>query len=538
LILDIAQAFIPSINPDEAAVAIRAEVRALRTHLPRRITAAALLSVLMCGTIPARSQAATITFDITGYLQKAAQFLEEQFDFEEGELTKFAYALQEMTGQYQQFMLARNQFKRLDGNITGSVVILPVSIKAHGRYGDLVLRPVVQPPNAPDTSMAGLLSSMGNYDSTTARTPTADTTKTEDQVAKDATTDGWKIWQQSQTASQIDQAYWDVPDPNGNFQDDPYFNFRQAMANKYQSRIAQLTAASVEIASDYGDDDPAVTELQQLAASLQADTQQTANLGDIGAADARLGMISKRADELVEKAGYWRTELGLQNKRDAARDQNLGALDQEPNLPDPGLATFISGGAIGGIPTGNERRDATKSRQHLASVAETTSQQYRANVRKELDAVLSEMTHLAAEKATEISNDLNNQDKLVATAKFAALKSKLDASSSAYAYGDFLALMKAANLPTSAVPANLAQYLPGATTATPEAAISANLDAAHATGLTAVSGILTNWLSNFSSINPGILGPVAAGFDAASKSVLGKTFGLSDWSWVKGDTNS
>ena len=281
-----------------------------------------------------------------------------------------------------------------------------------------------------------------------------------------------------------------------------------------------------------------MTELQSLAASLQADTQQTANLGDIGAADARLGMISKRADELVEKAGYWRTELGLQNKRDAARDQNLGALDQEPNLPDPGLVSFINGGAIGGIPASNERRDSTKSRQHLASVAETTSQQYRASVRKELDAVLSEMTHLAAEKATEINKDLNAQDKLVATAKFAALKSKLDASGSAYAYGDFLALMKAANLPKSAVPANLAQYLPGATTATPEAAISANLDAAHATGLTAVSGILTNWLSNFSSINPGILGPVAAGFDAASKSVLGKTFGLSDWSWVKGDTNS
>ena len=542
MFLDIAQAFFPSINPDTAAAAIRADVRVLQTHLPRRITAAALLSILVCGTIPARAQAASIVFDITGYFQKAAQFLEDQFDFEAGEITKFTYALQEMTGQYQQYMLARNQFKRLDGNVTGSVVmslpILPVSIKAHGRYGDLVLRPVVTPPNAPDTSMTGLLGTMGNYDSTTARTPTADTAKTEDQVAKDATTDGWTIWTKAQTASQIDQAYMDLPDTNGNFQDDPYSNFRQAMADKYQSRIAQLTAASVEIASDYGDDDPAVTELQQLAASLQADTQQTANLGDIGAADARLGMISKRADELVEKAGYWRTELGLQNKRDAARDQNLSALDQEQNLPDPGLATFISGGAIGGIPTGNERKDATKTRQHLASVAETTSQQYRANVRKELDAVLSQMSHLAAEKATEINNDLNNQDKLVATAKFAALKSKLDASSSAYAYGDFLALMKAANLPTSAVPANLAQYLPGATTATPEAAVSANLDAAHAAGLTAVSGILTNWLSNFSSINPGILGPVAAGFDAASKSVMGKAFGLSDWSWVKGDTTT
>jgi len=98
MILDIAQAFIPSINPDAAAAAIRAEVRALRIHLPRRFTAAALLSVLVSGTIPARAQAATITFDIMGYLQKAEQFLEDEFNFSESELTKFAYSLQELTG--------------------------------------------------------------------------------------------------------------------------------------------------------------------------------------------------------------------------------------------------------------------------------------------------------------------------------------------------------------------------------------------------------------------------------------------------------
>lgn len=542
MFLDIAQAFFPSINPDAAAAALRVETRALRTHLPRRITAAALLTIMLGGTIPARSQAPTITFDISGYIQKAGQFLKEELNFSTSEITKYTYALEEMAAQYQQFVLARNQFKRLDGSVTGSVVlslpILPVQIQAHGKYGSLVLRPVVTPPGAPDTSMNGLLSNLSGYDNTTGRTPTTDTNKQPDQIAKDATTDGWTIWRQAQSASQIDQAYMDLPDANGQFQEDPYFDFRQAMAARYQMRIQELTAASVEIASDYGDDDPAVAELQALAASLQADTAQTADLGDIGLADDRLNQISKRADELVEKAGYWRTELGLQNQRDAAKDQNLEALDQEPNTPDPGLATFISGGAIGGIPTSQNRRDTTKSRQQGASTAETLSQQYRANLRKELDAVLTEMSHLAAEKATEINKDLNAQDQLVAAAKFAAIKSKIDTTSTAYAYGDFLALMKAASLPVGAVPATLTQYLPGATTATPEAAISANLDAAHTQGLTAVSGILNDWLSNFSSINPGILGPVAAGFDAASKSVMGRAFGLSDWSWVKGDSNT
>ena len=538
-------ALIPALEHDPTRLRVTKTVQRLAQNPGRRTVAATMVLVVAAPAVPVRASGMP-TFDYLAWLQRESGKLLTDANHQQSEASKAYQWARQMVASYNDALWLRSQYGRLSGNVTlGVAQMLPLlerKIRGRGRYSDetTTIRPVLVPGEAEQwnlrrpkisvnfqkTNVVDLVASL-RFDTTSTKTPTPDSAKSPEQIAEDAMSDGWMLFQRAQQREGIPEQYWNIVDDNPS--PDPYAGLRVEVRNMTGQRLSELIAAAKDAVENYGEDSVEARDLYAAIADIQREVSASKDPAEVERAEKALLRLDSEAERSIERYAYLRSELAFQTKRDKAKDENLKELAAADSDWSPfSLKSYIEGK----LKEANQdaQRDNSKSREHLKSMSETAGQAFREQLDRGMREELKNVERVAEDKGRIIDGLTADQASRLAAVRMNALNHQIRVDDLVWRLQPVYRNLE--GLPIKpAMPETLGR-IPGKR-ATPAEVASGNLQAATENAVMTADSVLATWQTSLKSANAGILAPVFSALDSASKAVLGRSFDLSNWSWAK-----
>jgi hypothetical protein len=533
-----------------------------RPGVARRVLPGALAALLVCGSVPARAAGAP-TFDIMAYGQRAAEFLKNEWRFVWDQNVSVEKKLRDAALAYSAYRQARDIYERIkDGNVLVSLQnALPVvemeSDLGNGQQETITLRPVF---NARQRSIYGAyhgpkvlfdIPNLANLDIDVDRNVVTvnDPTKnmSPQQIAQQAEDDAWMSWTLAQQSNGLDRVATQTPYSGATGYNELVGRLQSARAD----RVKRLQDIARLMLNDYGEDSVQYAQaMDAYTAAIKASSDGTADQTD-QAVVARLNALDAEAQRALDKYAANNQSMLMAQKRENNTSTQVNAIsakyDSGTGKPwNIGQFMDIFGqiGALqqtlGAMNAGNKSQ-APISKEPLGNqqkatvlmrwVGDNTNEALKLQARKAQEEAQTDMLRAGQEKAQVLADVKAQQDAQDARDAAIAAQTKV---------AQILALMQGLTF-AALQPTGLTPIVPDTTLtagAATNAVGSAGADDAIKANMKIIGQKAANKLASDipqaiqdsgTTLSWGLLRPLARALDAGSRTVLHKSFNLTNW---------